>query len=454
MNVEEIVERQKSYFLSGTTRAYEFRLNALKTLEKALKENSGDIYTALEKDLNKHRTETLMTELGMVLGEISYMKKHLRSLMRVRGVKTPVSLFPSKSKIYPEPYGCVLIMSPWNYPVNLCLSPLVGAIAAGNCAVVKPSAYANESSRVISRILSNAFKPDYIAVIEGGREENRQLLEQRFDYIFFTGSPAVGREVMQAAAKNLIPVSLELGGKSPVIVDKSADLAKAAEKIAFGKILNAGQTCVEPDYLLIDRSLKDSFYDEYRKAILKFFPDGDMSEMPVIINKKHYDRLMGLLEGEKVIIGGDYDEEKRFIGPTVLDEVGVDSPIMQQEIFGPILPVLCFDNLSECIDYLHSCPKPLALYMFSNDKKNIDRVFDSCSFGGGCINDVIVHVSSPYLPFGGVGNSGMGRYHGRESFNTFTHMRSVVVTSKRFTSFVQLHPYTKLKHFLLKMVLK
>ena len=450
MEIKDLVQRQRDYFLSGATRSYDARIDALTRLEKALRASKEALTAALGQDLNKHPTESYMTEIGLVLDEIRYQKKHLRRWMKERRVKTPLSISPARSFLSPEPYGVVLILAPWNYPVQLCLSPLVGALAAGNCAVIKPSAYAPAASHAVAALIASAFAPEQVAVVEGGRAENAALLQEKFDYIFFTGSVAVGKVVMEAAARHLTPLTLELGGKSPVIVDKTANLKLAARRIAFGKTVNAGQTCVEPDYLLIDASVLDAFLEHYRAALRDFFPEGDLSAMPVIISEKHFARVTGLLEGQKAVIGGGYDPARRFVEPTVLVDVSPDSPIMQQEIFGPILPVLTFTDPSWCIDFICARPRPLALYLFSEDKALQRRVLDSCSFGGGCINDVILHLATHHMPFGGVGESGMGQYHGRQSFETFTHRRSVLKSSSRIDLPFRYHPYTERKDKLIR----
>lgn len=453
MNIEELVRAQQEFFLSGETRSAEYRLNALGLLKTAIKTHRGDIENALYADFRKQPTETYMTEIGIVLDEIRFHEKHLRRWMRDKRVGTPLSQFPGRSYISPEPYGSVLIVSPWNYPVNLCFTPLVGAISGGNCAVLKPSAYAPETSRVIKTIIESVFREEYIAVVEGGRAENTALFEQKFDYIFFTGSAAVGKTVMAAAAKNLTPVTLELGGKSPVIVDRTANLRLAAKRVCFGKVLNAGQTCVEPDYLLIEESVRDEFIRQYRAALRKFFPK-NYDKMPVIINEKHFDRVRSLLEGQNAVIGGGTDADNRFVEPTVLVDVSPDSPIMQQEIFGPVLPVITFRDIDFCIDFIRSRPKPLAMYIFSNDVAAQKKLLDCCSFGGGCINDTIVHIATKLSPFGGVGASGMGRYHGKASFDTFTNRRSILKASTVFDLPVRYHPYTRLKARIIELFLK
>ena len=454
MEISALCAAQRAFFSSGKTRPLSFRLQQLEKLAQALRRYDGELAEALRKDLNKAPMESYMCETGLVLEEIRFHRRHLGRWLRERRVRTPLAQFPAKSFLSPEPYGLTLILSPWNYPVQLCLCPLVGAISGGNCAIVKPSAYAPETSAVLARLISETFEPAYVACVEGGRQENSRLLEERFDYIFFTGSVAVGRVVMQAAAKHLTPVTLELGGKSPVIVDQTADLTLAARRIAFGKVLNAGQTCVEPDYLLLHRSVRDAFAAAYRKALQEFFPDGDYRDMPVIVSEKHYARVKGLLAGQRAIIGGDFDDRRRFIAPALLLDVSPDSPVMQEEIFGPVLPVLCFDQLSQAIDFIRAREKPLALYLFSRSKQAQRRVLDSCSFGGGCINDVIIHLATTHMPFGGVGASGMGSYHGKKSFETFTHERSIVKKACWLDLPLRYHPYTEKKDRLVRKFMK
>ncbi|MDF3001748.1 MAG: aldehyde dehydrogenase [Bacillota bacterium] len=454
MSIGSIVTQQREYFESGVTRPLSFRLEALRKLQTALKENEILINEALKSDLNKSPFETYMTEIGMVLDEIRFHLAHLPRWGKAKKVKTPLAQFHAKSYVVPEPYGVALIMSPWNYPLQLCLEPLVGAISGGNCVVVKPSAYAPATSDAIAKILGSIYPPEYIAVVEGGREQNNALLEEVFDYIFFTGSVEVGKTVMAAASKNLTPVTLELGGKSPVIVDETADIKLAAKRIAFGKILNAGQTCVEPDYLLIHHKVKDAFLTAYEKAIKDFFPDGDLSEMPVIINEKHFDRLTGLMRKERAVIGGNYDQCRRFIEPTVLTGITFESPVMQEEIFGPILPLIPFLELDECVRLIRSRPRPLALYLFTTSKAAEEKILNTCSFGGGCINDTIIHLANPHMGFGGVGYSGMGSYHGKLSFDTFTHYRSIVKKSNWIDMPVRYHPYSEQKFRMLRSLLK
>ena len=454
MEIQELAAQQRTYFNTGATCTAAFRRQALERLRAALLEHEEELNAALLADLNKAPAESYFTETGMVLEELRFQLKHFEKWARPRRVITPLAQFPSRGERLPEPYGCVLIMAPWNYPVQLCLTPLAGAIAAGNCAVVKPSAYAPASSAAIARLLGEIFPPEFVAVVEGGRGENRALLEQKFDYIFFTGSPAVGREVMAAGAKNLTPVTLELGGKSPVIVDATADIPLAARRIAFGKVLNAGQTCVAPDYLLLHRSVKDAFVREYRRALEEFFPGGDYGELPCIVNDKHFRRASRLLAGQRVLIGGETDLARRFIAPTLLDETDPAAPVMQEEIFAPILPMLCWQEREEVVRFVQSRPKPLALYLFTRDQEMERAVFDRCSFGGGCVNDTIVHLACSGLPFGGVGNSGMGSYHGKQSFDTFTHYRSVLKKANWLDLPMRYHPYSGEKLRWIKRFLK
>jgi len=454
MDFGSLVSRQREYFNSGATRPLSFRLEALRKLQKALRNHESLIREAMKSDLNKSAFEAYMTETGMVLDEIRFHLKHLPHWVKTKKVRTPVAQFHAKSFVVPEPYGVTLIMSPWNYPLQLCLVPLIGAISGGNCAVVKPSAYAPATSSAVAKIIGTVFPPEYLAVVEGGREQNNALLAEAFDYIFFTGSVEVGKAVMAAAAKHLTPVTLELGGKSPVIVDETANLKLAAKRIAFGKLLNAGQTCVAPDYLMIHSSVQKDFLKEYEKALREFFPGGDMSDLPVIISDKHFQRVSRLLEGETASIGGGTDKTARFIEPTVLTDVTPESPVMQEEIFGPVLPLIPYTELGECIRFIRSRPKPLALYLFTQSRETEKRILDTCSFGGGCINDTIIHLANPLMGFGGVGASGMGTYHGKLSFDTFTHYRSIVRKSNWIDLPVRYHPYTDKNFKMIQRLMK
>ncbi|MCQ4635577.1 aldehyde dehydrogenase [Anaerovorax odorimutans] len=426
-DIEKIVKRQKAYFKSGATGSTAARKAMLGALKKNIREMEYDILEALRKDLGKSASEGYMSEVGMVLEEISYMQKHVQSLAREKRVRTPLVQFHSRSYVKPCPYGTVLIMSPWNYPFLLTMAPLVDALAAGNTAVLKPGNASANTSRIMAELIAKTFPPELVTVVEGGREANSQLLEEKFDYIFFTGGKTVGRLVMEKAAKHLTPVSLELGGKSPCIVDETANLPLAAKRLVFGKFLNLGQTCVAPDYLLVHRSVKEELLFYIEDAICSQF-----GQMPLnnpdygnIINEKHFQRLLGLIEGENARIGGGYDDSRR-IEPTVLTDVTMESPVMQEEIFGPILPVLEFDTIGEAMETIEMHPTPLALYLFTRRKSVKDRVTAEIAFGGGCINDTIIHLASTQMGFGGVGESGMGAYHGKTGFDTFTHYKSLV----------------------------
>jgi aldehyde dehydrogenase (NAD+) len=454
MDFIELVEKQRTYFQSGATRSLEFRLSMLRKLKSALTIREDCINAAMKQDLNKCAFEVYMTETGLVRDELQYHLKHLSGWIKNRSVPTPLVQFPSHSFVSPEPYGVALIMSPWNYPVQLCLEPLIGAISAGCTAVVKPSAYTPATSSALAQILTDIYPPEYITVIEGGREKNAALLEQQFDYIFFTGSPQVGHLVMESAARHLTPLTLELGGKSPVIVDKTANLTIAARRIAFGKVLNAGQTCVEPDYLFIQESVKDNFINAYKKALSEFFPDGNMSDMNVIVNEKHFKRIMSLMNSGTIVAGGSSDPSRRFIAPTLLDGVSFDSPIMQEEIFGPLLPMITYTNIETCITYITKHSRPLALYLFTSDAALERHIIDTCSFGGGCINDTVIHLATSQMGFGGVGASGMGSYHGKLSFDTFTHYRSIVKKGVWFDLPIRYRPYTPFKNKLLRFFMK
>ena len=383
------------------------------------------------------------------------MEKHLAGWMGDKRHLTPLAQFPARSFTVQEPYGVVLIMSPWNYPFLLTMEPLIGAIAAGNCAVVKPSAYSPATSAVVRDILAACFPPEFVSAVEGGREENQALLDQKFDYIFFTGGVTVGKEVMSKAAKHLTPVTLELGGKSPCIVDATAKLDLAAKRLVFGKLLNCGQTCVAPDYLLIDRRVKDRFLAHVRKWVAVQYGDAlDNRGYVRMVNEKHFHRVMGLIDPSKVVFGGRGDPDTLKIQPTVLDNVSPEDPVMQQEIFGPVLPVLTFDRVEEALAFVNARPRPLALYLFSRDRAVRELFLRRASFGGGCVNDTIIHLATSRMPFGGVGNSGMGGYHGKASFDTFSHRKSIVEKSTLVDLPVRYAPYTPAKDKLLRLFLK
>lgn len=428
---KDMLHAQRAYFGQGECKNVDFRIRQLKNLYQWICGHEQEILDALYQDLNKSPFEAYAAEIGIVKEEIRYTLKHIRKWAAPKRVKTPITQFPSRSFIYPEPYGVVLIMSPWNYPFQLTIAPLVGAICAGNCAVVKPSAYSPNTTRVMAEMLRELFPAEYISVVEGGREANQALLDEKFDYIFFTGSVNVGKYVMEKASAHLTPVSLELGGKSPCIVDETADLKLAAKRIVWGKFLNCGQTCVSPDYILVQRGVKDKLVKQIQKYIRKMYGRDVLAnkEYPKMINEKHFDRVLGLMEGARAIYGGESDRTSLKIAPAVLDQVNWKSPVMQEEIFGPLLPVLTFYDMKEVIQMVNAAPKPLALYYFTRDKKREAGILKHISYGGGCINDTVVHLATSYMPFGGVGNSGMGGYHGRDSFDTFTHRKSIMKKS-------------------------
>lgn len=427
-NIEEILKKQKEYFQSGQTLPVDFRIKMLKKLYNAIKRYESDICEALKSDLGKSDYESYMCEIGMTLSEISYMIKHIKRFASEHRVRTPLAQFYAVSYEKPSPYGNVLIMSPWNYPFLLSISPLANAIAAGNTAVLKPSAYSKASSAIIKRILSECYEDYYIAVIEGGRKENACLLNMKFDFIFFTGSQTVGKEVLRNEAETLTPVVLELGGKSPCIVDETADLKIAAKRIVFGKYLNCGQTCVAPDYILCNKEIKNELIREICIQIKNQYGEKPLEnpDYGKIINEKHFERLLQLIDNSKVVIGGGFDEHSIQIEPTVLYNVTWDDAVMQEEIFGPVMPVLTYDDFDEMILKLKNMSKPLALYLFSENKKSISRITAELSYGGGCINDTVIHLATSELGFGGVGESGMGAYHGKKGFEAFSHTKSIV----------------------------
>ena len=426
--IEAALERQKKYFSTGATLPVTARKAALKNLQRALDRNETLLSDALKQDLGKSRQESYMCELGLVKSEISYLLRHVGGYAREHRIHTPLAQSVSRSFVKPVPYGTVLIMSPWNYPILLALDPLADAIAAGNTAIVKPSAYAPASSSALEKVIRECYPPEYVTVVTGGREENSRLLECKFDYIFFTGSKTVGREVMRRASEHLTPVTLELGGKSPCIVDETADLSMAAKRIAFGKFVNCGQTCVAPDYIYCAESVKDVFLKELKKQISMQYGDRPLQNPAYgkLVNRKHFDRVCGLIDREKVVCGGETDPENLRIAPTVMDRVTWEDPVMGEEIFGPVLPVLTYKSLKGIAKKINSMDSPLALYLFSSDRKHIHFVEEHIQYGGGCINDVVIHLATSEMGFGGVGESGMGAYHGKRGFDTFTHEKSMV----------------------------
>ncbi len=441
---------------SGATLPLEGRIRALKKLRTYIREHEAELNQAIREDLGKSAYESYMCETGLVLTEITYMLRHIRSFAREKTVYTPLAQFPSRSFVKPSPYGVTLIMSPWNYPFLLTIDPLADAIAAGNTAVIKPSAYSPCTSRAIRTMIRECFPEEYVAVVTGGRAENTCLLNEPFDYIFFTGSQAVGKEVMAHAARHLTPVTLELGGKSPCIIEKTADLPLAAKRIVFGKYLNCGQTCVAPDYIYCDEEIRDRLVEEIRKQIRKQFGPSPLTNNDYgnIINEKHFDRIMGLIDPEKVVWGGKSDKSTRKIEPTLMNHVTFNDAVMQEEIFGPVLPVLTYDSLDAAIEKINSMPHPLALYLFTSDKQAAKKVMSRCGFGGGCINDTIIHLATSEMGFGGFGESGMGSYHGKEGFRTFSHNKSIVDKKTWLDLPMRYQPYKKFNEKLLHIFLR
>ena len=454
--IQEIIRKQRNYFYTGATLNIDFRITALKKLQTSIQSHQEQINAALKSDLGKSSFESYMCESGLVLSEITYMLKHIRSLSREKTVHTPLAQFHSRSYRKPSPYGVTLIMSPWNYPFLLTFDPLVDAIATGNTAVLKPSAYSPATSNIICEIVRECFPEEYVAVVMGGRQENSCLLQEHFDYIFFTGSQAVGKEVMRHASEHLTPVTLELGGKSPCIVDKSANIKLAAKRIVFGKYLNCGQTCVAPDYIYCHREVKDTLLKQIQKQIRKQFGKSplDNKNYGKIINEKHFNRIQNLIDPAKVICGGNARPETLQIEPTVMDQVTFEDAVMQEEIFGPVMPVLTFDSIEEVIRKVNSMAHPLALYIFAQEKAICEKVTSECGFGGGCINDVIILLATSEMPFGGFGESGMGSYHGQKGFETFSHYKSIVDKKTWIDLPMRYQPYRRIYDKLIHIFLK
>lgn len=445
MKIEQILEMQRNYFNSGATLPVDFRISMLKKLYAAVKKYEHEIEAALTEDLGKSDFEGFMCETGIVLSEISYMIRHTKKFASRHRVHTPLAQFASHSYKQPSPYGNTLIMSPWNYPFLLTIDPLADAIAAGNTAVVKPSAYSPATSALVAKIIEESFSPEYIAVVTGGRKENSELLNQKFDFVFFTGGQNVGREVLRHTAETLTPAVLELGGKSPCVIDSTAKLKLAAKRIVFGKYLNCGQTCVAPDYVLCHSSVKDRLVKEICTQISVQYSSEPLQnpDYGKIINEKHFHRILGLIDSAKVVLGGESNESTLQIAPTVMDNVSWDDAVMQEEIFGPVLPVLTFDSYDELYRIMSSKPKPLAFYFFAEDKQRIREVTERCSYGGGCVNDTIIHLATSEMGFGGVGESGMGSYHGKAGFDAFSHTKSIVDKKTWIDLPMRYQPYKK-----------
>ncbi len=440
-----IAEKQKAFFRTGRTKDIAFRREMLLRLKNAVRQNERALFAALREDLSKSAAEAYMTELSLVYQEIDAACRHLGRWSRPKRVKGTLGTFPARSAVYPEPYGVVLILAPWNYPVNLSLIPLVGALGAGNCAVLKCSRRSARTSALLQALLRDTFPEAYVCCVDADTPYD-DVLRQDYDYIFFTGNARVGRQVMQAAAERLIPVSLELGGKSPCIVDRTANLRRAAKRIVWGKFLNAGQTCISIDYVLADNAVKPLLLQYMREEIAARYADAETrSDYPCIISQRHFDRLAALMAAETTVIGGNTNPAARKIAPAILPDADFDSPVMQEEIFGPLLPVIGYDDLDDAVSAVLARPKPLACYIFTEDRAAARRLLGALSFGGGCVNDVMLHISNHHLPFGGVGESGLGRYHGRYSFDTFSHKKSVVRNTTKVDLFFRYAPFDEKK---------
>ncbi len=452
--IESIIETQRKYFDDGKTLDVRTRLSYLKALKKAIVANESKIAAALKTDLGKSPSESYMTEIGMVLEDLSCHIKHLKKWAKPKRRRSPLAQFPSKSYILPSPYGNTLIISPWNYPFLLSMQPLVGAIGAGNTALLKPSRASAATSAVMKELIESVFPQGLAACVYGTDGINDEILTYKFDYVFFTGGKDVGKKVYEAASKNLTPVTLELGGKSPVVIDKTAKIDLAAKRVVFGKFLNVGQTCVAPDYVIAHESVADKFVQCLKKYIAKFYPDAlGNDSYGKIISARHYDRVKNLIGGN-IACGGNFDDEKRKIEPTVIYPATIDDPAMQEEIFGPVLPVLTYSTEEQLLEIISKHPTPLAFYLFTGKKKTEKRLLPRVAFGGGCVNDTIIHIASTYIPFGGVGGSGIGSYHGAKSFETFSHMKSVLKKSNAIDLPIRYTPYSKGKDKMIRFFMK
>lgn len=456
MKPNEIVALQKTYFTDGKTRGAQGRKEALAKLRGAILQSELALYDAMQEDLGKSPAETYLTEIGVVLDELRHAEKHLQQWMKTRRVKTPLTHMPARSFIMQEPYGVALIMSPWNYPFQLCIDPLVGAIAAGNTAVIKVSKSTPHVAHVVRDMINGTFDPAYIYCTDPVEDSYDEVLDEPYDIILFTGSARIGSVVMAAAAKHLTPVVLELGGKSPCIVDETANISLAAKRIVWGKYLNAGQTCVAPDHVIVQESVKDRLLSAMQSWLTELYGADplDSGSIGKIVSAEHYDRLMGYLDGEHIVCGGTGNRETRRIAPTILDGITYDSKVMQDEIFGPILPILTYTNLTELVGQLKQKAHPLALYLFTSNKEHERFVLGNVLHGGGCVNDTVMHVGSGYLPFGGVGSSGMGSYHGKKSFDTFSHAKSILKSGVHFDTNLRYPPYQEKTMKLVKKILR
>lgn len=453
--IQDIIKKQKEFFATGKTKSIAYRIESLKKLKKVILQNEQAIKDALKKDLNKSYSESYMTEIGMTLSELSYVLRHTKGWAKKKIVPTPIVHFPSISFQSPEPYGVALILAPWNYPFMLIMEPLIGAIASGNTVILKPSEIAPSTAEIIEKIIKSCFNQEYVAVIQGDKEVSQELIDSKVDYIFYTGGTKVGKIVMESAAKNLVPVTLELGGKSPCIINEKYNTKLAAKRLVFGKLLNAGQTCIAPDYVLVNKNVKKELVQWIQYYLDKFLGKNILNnpDYPKIINQRHFDRISSLLENQNVLLGGNKDIQNLKIEPTIIDNPSRESKVMNEEIFGPILPIIEYSNIEEVITYIRSFEKPLALYLFTNNKKLENTIINEISFGGGCINDTIIHIANSNIPFGGVGYSGIGGYHGKASFDTFSHTRSI---TKKFALDLPLRymPYKTWKDKIVKLFMK
>lgn len=442
-SISQTLNHLRDFFAAGKTRDVDFRIAQLKKLKEGIRKYEPEIMAALYDDMRKPPFEAYASEIGILYTEIDHVVRNLHYWSRPRRVSTPVIHFLSRSRVYRDPYGVVLIISPWNYSFQLTIAPLIGAIAAGNCVLIKPSEFSSSTSATIEKLITEVFASDYVTVFQGEAEATKKLLEEKFDYIFFTGSTAVGRVIMTAAARYLTPVTLELGGKSPAIVDEDASLAYGIKRIAWGKFFNAGQTCIAPDYVLVHRKIKDKFIEKMIATLHLFYGENPMlsPDYARIINERHFNRLLHLMKSGWVIYGGNSQRKDLYIAPTIIDQVSSGDPVMQEEIFGPLLPLIEYNDIDEAITFVNQRPHPLALYCFSENKKIQNKILRETSFGGGCINDTISHIGSQELPFGGIGESGMGSYHGKASFDTFTHQRSILFRSNLLDISLRYPPY-------------
>jgi len=454
-DLDEIMKKQRAFFATGKTRDVKNRIKHLKKLKQVIKDNEDNICDALAGDFGKSPFETYISEIGTVLVELGHTISHLKSWAKVKRGKTPLSHLPGRSRVYAEPYGTVLVISPWNYPFNLAMAPVIGALSAGNTVFLKPSGATPMTSKILYKILTSVFPSEWVAVFQEDEVKNF-MLDLQYDYIFFTGGSDVGRMVMEKAAVHLTPLTLELGGKSPCIVMDDADFSIAARRIAWGKFFNCGQTCVAPDYLLISEKAKVPFFEAVKKEVNKFYGDNPKSspDFPRIINDRHWARVEKLLKKGKIVLGGETDFKTRYIAPTIIDGISPKDPIMQEEIFGPVLPVITITSLDDAITFINERPKPLALYIFTSKSKNSRRIINETSYGGGCVNDTLKHFANGHIPFGGVGASGMGSYHGKGSFDAFTHYKSVYYNVTFFDNPFVYAPYTKLAAKIIKSVIR